>query len=318
MSVSRNQNTSESNKFRDPFKTANGETRAFVDLKSLDTLWINTGTLCNIACTNCYIESSPYNDRLAYVTRAEIKNYLHEIIHYKMGTRLIGFTGGEPFMNPDFIGMLEDSFLYDFDVLILTNAMKPLHQKRANLLRLQEQYPTANLTIRVSIDHYDPQLHEKERGSKTWQPMIEGLIWLSENAFEIKIAGRSLTNESESEVREGFGQLFKKLGLNLDSQKGADLVLFPEMNEQVDIPEITEQCWDILSVSPKDQMCHNARMIVKRKGSDHPSVVACTLLPYDAQFELGIALHTARQRVQLNHPHCAKFCVLGGATCNSS
>ena len=49
-------------KFEDPSWTATGENRAEVSLQSLETLWINTGTLCNIACVNCYIESSPSND----------------------------------------------------------------------------------------------------------------------------------------------------------------------------------------------------------------------------------------------------------------
>jgi hypothetical protein len=42
-------------KFRDPRITAKGETRAQVALTALETLWINTGTLCNITCANCYI-----------------------------------------------------------------------------------------------------------------------------------------------------------------------------------------------------------------------------------------------------------------------
>jgi hypothetical protein len=46
-------------KFRNPDLTAKGEPRAHVPLSRLDTLWINTGTLCNITCANCYIESSP-------------------------------------------------------------------------------------------------------------------------------------------------------------------------------------------------------------------------------------------------------------------
>ena len=60
-------------KFRDPLLTAKGETRAQVALRSLDTLWFNTGTLCNLTCRNCYIESSPRNDRLAYLTRDEVR-----------------------------------------------------------------------------------------------------------------------------------------------------------------------------------------------------------------------------------------------------
>ena len=49
-------------KFRDPRLTAKGERRAWVALKRLRTLWFNTGTLCNLTCRNCYIESSPRND----------------------------------------------------------------------------------------------------------------------------------------------------------------------------------------------------------------------------------------------------------------
>ena len=46
----------DSGKFRDPFTTAKGDARATVALRSLDTLWFNTGTLCNLTCRNCYIE----------------------------------------------------------------------------------------------------------------------------------------------------------------------------------------------------------------------------------------------------------------------
>ena len=46
-------------KFADPDWTANGERRARVRLAALRTLWINTGSLCNIECRNCYIEFEP-------------------------------------------------------------------------------------------------------------------------------------------------------------------------------------------------------------------------------------------------------------------
>src|SRR5207244_2623430 len=94
-------------KFQDPFVTATGERRAQVALKSLATLWFNTGTLCNLTCGHCYIESSPKNDRLVYLSAAEIAEYLDEIENLGLGTRLIAFTGGEPFMNPGLPAMLD-------------------------------------------------------------------------------------------------------------------------------------------------------------------------------------------------------------------
>ena len=62
-------------KFQDPAVTAAGEVRATVKLNDLRTLWINTGTLCNLTCRNCYIESSPTNDRLAYLSAAEVAQF---------------------------------------------------------------------------------------------------------------------------------------------------------------------------------------------------------------------------------------------------
>ena len=46
------------------------------------------------------------------------------------------------------------------------------------------------------------------------------------------------------------------------------------------------------------------------------AVVACTLLPDDPRFDLGHTLAQASGAVALNHPHCARFCVLGGSACS--
>src|SRR5580693_5755750 len=105
-------------KFQDALVTAKGEQRAHVGLKALQTLWFNTGTLCNLTCRNCYIESSPRNDRLAYLTRDEVRTYLDEIARDRLPTSVIGFTGGEPFMNPDIISMLDDVLSRGFRALV--------------------------------------------------------------------------------------------------------------------------------------------------------------------------------------------------------
>src|SRR5689334_24355280 len=108
-------------KFRDPLMTAAGERRAQVALRALDTLWFNTGTLCNLTCHHCYMESSPKNDRLVYLSAAEVREYLDEIERLDLGTGTIGFTGGEPFMNPELPAMLEMALARGFRALVLTN-----------------------------------------------------------------------------------------------------------------------------------------------------------------------------------------------------
>ncbi len=304
-------------KFSDPQVTAKGERRAWVDLTALKTLWFNTGTLCNLTCANCYIESSPKNDALVYLTYDEICTYLDEIERDRIPTEEIGITGGEPFMNPDIIKIIEECLQRGFKLLVLTNAMLPMQRKKISepLLALKERYGD-QMTIRVSVDHFNQDMHEQERGAKSWAPMIKGLKWLSDNGFTIDIAGRTRWGEKEDELRDGFATLFKKEDVAIDAYNKRELVLFPEMDETVEVPEITTACWDILGARPDDMMCSSSRMVVKRKGADKPAVLACTLLAYDKEFELGATLKEADKSVLLNHHHCAKFCVLGGGSCS--
>ncbi|HEX5775308.1 MAG TPA: radical SAM protein [Caulobacteraceae bacterium] len=232
----------------------------------------------------------------------------------RLPVREVGFTGGEPFMNPDIEAMIGEALERGFEVLVLTNAMKPMEHHKAGLRALK----TARLTIRVSLDHHTAAVHEAERGVGTWQKTLDGLQWLSDEGFSLAVAGRRLTQEDEASARAGYAALFARLGVRLDAFDASRLVLFPEMDASCDVPEITTACWGILHRSPDDLMCASSRMVVKRRGAEAPTVVACTLTPYDPQFDLGATLAGALGEVPLNHPHCAKFCVLGGASCTPS
>ena len=311
-------------KFEDPDWTAKGEPRALVPLDRLTTLWLNTGTLCNITCRNCYIESSPTNDRLAYISHTEAVAFLDEA--KAIGVREIGYTGGEPFLNPDFPSMLRAALELGFDVLVLTNAMLPMQRPhiKKQLLALNERYG-AQLTLRVSLDHYSQALHEVERGAGTFIKALDGLDWLSANGFNIAIAGRTCWNETPDASRAGYADLIADRDWPIDATDHKQLMLLPEMDEGYDGPEITTQCWSILKLDPSEMMCASSRMVVKRRGDDAPVVLPCTLLPYDHAFEMGRTLADAsiadgvmfdRGAVKLCHKNCAKFCVLGGGSCS--
>ena len=299
--------------FEHPTLTANGEARAVVPLRRLETLWINTGTLCNITCDNCYIQSGPHNDRLVHLTRAEVRAFLDQAA--ACGTQDIGLTGGEPFMNPDCPGMIEDALEAGFRVLVLTNAMRPMQRFGTALTALNQRYP-GRLTLRVSLDHYQAESHERLRGQRTWQPALDGLIWLVREGFTVAVAARMVWGLSESVMRICFRELFAIHDIAIDAEDPTQLVLFPEMTNDREVPEITEKCWSILGKSPDSVMCASSRMVIKRKGAQNPVVVACTLIPYDPAFELGDSLATASRPVTLKHHHCTNFCVLGGACCN--
>jgi hypothetical protein len=305
-------------KFEDRFITANGQERASVALAGATTLWFNTGTLCNIECVNCYIESSPNNDALVYLGLADVNTYLDQISARHWPVKEIGFTGGEPFMNPAMIDMMRASLNRGYRVLVLTNAMRPMMRKKvqAGLVNLLKTY-SEQITFRVSLDHYTAEKNDEIRGKGSFEIALKGIHWLRDHGACIAFAGRTLWHETDIASRTGFAALFAHHEIATDAFDPAQTVLFPEMDATVDVPEITTACWSILNKKPTDVMCASSRMVVKRRGAAGPTVLACTLLPYEAEFDFGPDLKDAEQDVRLNHRHCAKFCVLGGASCSS-
>jgi len=302
-------------KFSNPDITAKGEPRASVAWTGLKTLWFNTGTLCNITCANCYIESSPTNDRLVYLTRADVEPYLNELNR----PAEIGITGGEPFLAPEIIAVLEAALQRGHTLLVLTNAMRPMMRPRvqAGLAGLAARYP-GKMTLRVSLDSHDPAIHDAERGQGTFSEACAGLAWIAAAGIPFALAGRKALHEDEATARDGYRGLIAALGLTLDAGDPKQLVLFPEMIARADPPEITTACWGILNKAPESIMCASQRMVVRRKGAASPRVLACTLLVDDPAFDLGGTLAEATAApVKLNHPWCASFCVLGGASCSA-
>ena len=189
-------------KFKNPDITAKGEARAKVTLSNPETLWFNTGTLCNITCANCYIESSPTNDALLYLKSDEVLPYLDQLEQRAWDVREIGFTGGEPFMNPQIIQMLKISLTRGYEVLVLTNAMAPMMRPamQAGLTELIECYGD-KLTFRISLDHHRAAVHDAERGKGAFQKSVKGINWLAGIGARLAIAGRIEMAESEAEAR---------------------------------------------------------------------------------------------------------------------
>lgn len=290
-------------KWADAELTAKGQRRATVAPTALKTLWLNTGTLCNIECKHCYIESSPRNDRLEYLTLKDALPFIEEA--RLMGARAIGFTGGEPFMNPDLIAMAAACLERGLGVLILTNAMAPMTNHKGEIEGLHSRFGS-RLSVRVSLDHHSASAHDAERGAGTFEKTVSGLRWLLDAGVKTSVAGRSFVEEEETATKDGYRRAIGR---------DVELVIFPEMGATGELPEITTECWGILDKSPESVMCASSRMVLKRRG-DAPAVVACTLIPYDARFEMGRTVRESWRPVSLQHPHCASFCVLGGASCS--
>nr|WP_244500964.1 radical SAM protein [Methyloceanibacter marginalis] len=133
------------------------------------------------------MESSPSNGRLVYITRTEAAAYLDEIARDGWPVTEIGFTGGEPFMNPEILGLLEDALSRGLSALVLTNAMQPMLRLnlREGLLALREAYGD-RLTLRVSLDHYAKAFHDEERGPGSFDKTLEASTGSRPTAFRCR------------------------------------------------------------------------------------------------------------------------------------
>ena len=286
-------------------------------LKNPKILWFNTGFLCNINCQNCYIKSSPTNNALVYITADEVSEYLDQLVTRKWPVGEIGLTGGEPFMNPEILKIIERCLDRNYVVLILTNAMQPMMRKniKEGLIKLNELFPN-RIKLRISLDHFKAIQHDSERGLGAFEKTLYGMDWLRDTNISTSVAGRTIWGETELETRSGFSKLFKKRKYAIDAHDPTDTILFPEINENIETPEITNDCWSKLKKDPETVMCSYSRMVVKRNGMEKPVVLACTLITTSNEFEFGHTLKEAEVEVSLNHAICSKFCVLGEASCS--
>ena len=61
----------------------------------------------------------------------------------------------------------------------------------------------------MSLDHYTPILHDKERGMELGTD-IDGLNWLVKMGFDVSVAGRTCWGESLAEARSGYAFVYDK------------------------------------------------------------------------------------------------------------
>lgn len=299
-------------KFKNMFTTSNGDIRASTKMTNLKTLWFNTGSKCNLSCKHCFMKSSPTNDLLAFIKKSDVEKFITNIKDLNIGTNSIGLTGGEPFVNPEIINIVQFILEQKFKLLILTNGSKLIHKYEKELSEIIQQYGN-NLQLRISLDHYTPEIHDKERGINSFNTVLTSIKWLHQQGANITIAGRSLIIEDHQYAITQYKKLLQTIGINLQNNQ---LVIFPELRINKDTPEISVKCWNKVTTKPEDLMCSTQRMVVKTKDSNKTVIMPCTLLCYDRSFELGDTINEAIEHtVYLNHPFCAQFCVLGGASC---
>src|SRR4029077_362979 len=120
-----------------------------IALAHLDDLWFQVaGTLCNLTCNHCFISCSPHNRTFGFLDLETVQKALDESI--ALGVKEYYFTGGEPFMNPDMVAILELTLQYG-PATVLTNGTVFKEEGLVRLRQAEDASPYS-LEFRVSID----------------------------------------------------------------------------------------------------------------------------------------------------------------------
>jgi sulfatase maturation enzyme AslB (radical SAM superfamily) len=290
--------------------TSQNEPRGYIQPQTLDELWFHTGTNCNLRCPFCFEGSQPGDNRIEFLTLDDARSFIDEAL--ELGVKKFSFTGGEPFVNPEFVAILAAA-LEHRPCLVLTNATAPLMNQMADVLRLRDR-PNA-LQFRVSLDHPDPAKHDETRGKGNFKKTLDTLGRLHRAGFGVSIARQMLPGEDSAAVDQSYRALFRIAGVPDD----ISIIKFPEFylpDSSPEVPEITETCMTrYLNAEQRAAfMCNFSKMIVRKDG--RCGVYACTLVDDVKGYDLGPTLKVAMEtRVMLGHHRCYS-CFACGASCS--
>lgn len=281
-----------------------------VELGSLDELWFQVaGTRCNLTCTHCFISCSPHNDKFGFLSLADVERRLIESVEW--GVKEYYFTGGEPFLNPDMVAILDRTLRFG-PATVLTNGtvLKPEWLER---LRVAEQGSLYSLEFRVSIDGPTPELNDPIRGPRTFERAMRGVELLVQFGFLPIITMTRVWDESEdATILNQFRDVLSQHGYDRPRLKVLPrLQLGAEANRTCGYSFSDRVTAEMLADYDTSQLiCHHSRVVTDR------GIAVCPILIDSSDAILGDTLHDANRGFALSHGACMT-CYQYGAICTN-
>jgi molybdenum cofactor biosynthesis enzyme MoaA len=281
-----------------------------VPLIALDTLWFQVaGTICNIACTHCFISCSPKNHSHEMMSLHEVEERLAEA--RELGVREYYFTGGEPFMNRDMLPILEAT-LKQGPATVLTNGML----LRAEVCRrLRELFDASeySLDLRVSLDGFDAESHDAIRGAGVWDRVMIGLRNLAEAGLNPVITVTTAADGVASgegrtrflDIIRGFGFPHPRLKVLSLFRIGAEETRTRAYEdwERLTAESLTDEEAGVLQ-------CSSCRMVTSK------GVFVCPILIEEPEARMGDTLAGTLHSFPLKYGAC-HTCWVDGVTCTT-
>ncbi len=281
-----------------------------VSLKSLDTLWFQVGgTICNLACTHCFVSCSPTNHTHELMSLAEVGRYLDEAV--RLGVREYYFTGGEPFLNPEMEAILEATLAVG-PATVLTNGLL-LDAARCARLKSLVDASDYSLDFRVSLDGYDAESNDPIRGEGTFGSILAGIRNLAAAGLNPVITVTEVCREAATDAgKERFFALLRSMGIERPrlkilpvfqigaaAERGGAYESWQRLRE-VDAPE---SGWDHLQ-------CSACRMATGQ------GVWVCPILVNEPSAKMGETLADTLGSFPLEHAACWT-CHAYGVSCRT-
>jgi molybdenum cofactor biosynthesis enzyme MoaA len=137
---------------------------AFIEVISLNNLFVLVTNRCNLTCRHCYVSSSPNGE---HGLSAEIIFDLAVQFHRMFGRQRLTLSGGEFFTRRDLLFELE-ALAGLHDLFILTNGML-INKRIADIVK---PLPTA---FRFGFDGVHRRTHDRMRGEGAYNRALNGL-----------------------------------------------------------------------------------------------------------------------------------------------
>ena len=279
-------------------------------LEHLDALWIQVaGTLCNLRCTHCFVSCGPGDDRHALMSREEVRGRVAEAL--RLGVKEFYFTGGEPFLHAEMLEILADTLEHG-PCTVLTNGTL-FTRRRLESLRLMSDSARYSLEIRVSLDGWRAEDHDRFRGAGSFALAVNGLRMLAEHGLLPLVTVTQNTDEDPIAFRERYLAMLRAAGLPRPRLKVLPMFLLGREAERTrgyspaeSLLELPAEAFD-----PARLQCHSCRAVTSR------GVFVCPLLVDEESARMGARLDQALGPFELRHGACYT-CYATGMTCGNS
>ena len=281
-----------------------------VPMIAMDVLWIQVaGTVCNIACTHCFISCSPRNRSHEIMTLEEVRTHLEEA--RRLGVREYYFTGGEPFINREMVAILEET-LKQGPATVLTNGML-LRPGLCSKLRELFDSSRYSLDLRVSLDGFTREEHDAIRGEGVWDRVMTGLGNLAAVGLNPVITvTEAAVGAGTAEGRERFLALIRTFGFTKPRLKVLPLFrLGAEETRTRAYGEWERLSTDMLTDSDASILqCSSSRMVTSK------GVYVCPILIESPDARMGDTIASTLRPFPLGHGACST-CWVDGVSCRT-